>query len=75
MKVEVDKRTNKREIKYKSDTGRDMGFFSKLVNLKEAFMVILENIHLSFGQVKQVCIFADQITICKTFCYKQCSII
>jgi len=36
------------------DTGRDMGGFSKLAELKEAFMVIPDTITESFGQVKQV---------------------
>ena len=36
------------------DTGRDMGGFSKLAELKEAFMVIPDTINESFGQVKQV---------------------
>ena len=46
---EIDKKTNTT-----ADTGRDVGGFSKLAELKEAFMVIPDTINEAFGQFANV---------------------
>ena len=52
--LEVEQGQINERLNTTTDTGRDMGRFSKLAELKEAFMVIPDTITESFGQVKQV---------------------
>ena len=52
--LEVEQGQINERLNTTTDTGRDMGGFSKLAELKEAFMVIPDTITESFGQVKQV---------------------